>query len=394
MALPYTKFKGKLHGEKAENFIKKLDFSLKQNDRIKFAQELMKHPYWSEYFDTYYKSNISQNDNLSDHVSVCQTLDSIANYILFSPDGERINKKVKYNFYTERNFNKLLCKESSIESKAEDSVSSFDVYDGDEKFANQYSEVINYLVRPMKNYKNKIAQEIFDKDLSNEYLKSYQDAIWHCKLLYCKYTEQIEELNKQGKSAYKIINKRKFLTKHMKEMKLDQLISKDMLFGTIYFKQPLPDSCDTDYDQFDFFDESHIRALLCVKNTDLQTDVGCLVWDLKNLIKNIAFDPLENEIINLLKNDNTNIEIADILGIKRQYIDAKIQKIAKKIINEYYIVYEDWYYLNICKGKYKQCSKCGQIKLATDTYFSFNKSQKDGFDNICKQCRINYNNIL
>lgn len=387
MALPYTKFRGKLHGEKAENFIKKLDFSLKQQDRVKKTQELMEHPYWNEYFDTYFKAEISQDENLSDHINVCQVLNSIANYILFSPDGERIDKKVKYNFYTEKKFNEILCKESSIESKAEDAVSGLDHYDGDEQFLNQYSEVINYLVRPSENYKKEISQKIYEDDLSDEHIRSYHDAIWHCRLLYCKYTEQIEELNKQGKSAYKVINKRKFLTKHMKEMKLDQLICKDMLYGTIYFKQPLPDSCDTDYDQFDFFDESHIRALLKVNNTDLQTDVGCLVQDLKNLIKHIAFDIIEEKILCLLQKDKSVVEISDIIGLKQQYAEAKLKKIIKKIIDEYYIVYEDWYYLNICKGKYKQCSKCGQIKLATDTYFYKHPNTKDGYENCCINCK-------
>jgi len=170
-------------------------------------------------------------------------------------------------------------------------------------------------------------------------------------------------------------------------MKLDQLISKDMLFGTIYFKQPLPDSCDIDYDQFDFFDESHIRALLKVNNTDLQTDVGCLVQDLKNLIKNIAFEPLEIEIISLMKRDKTSSQIAEILKTKREYINAITKKIIRKITQEYYVVYEDWYYLNVCKGKYKQCSKCGQIKLATDTYFGVHPNTDDGLYPSCKECR-------
>ena len=199
MALPYTKFKGKLHDERAENFIKKLDFSLTQPERIKKAQEITNHAYWNEYFDNYFKAELTQDDNLSDHINVCQVLNSIANYILFSPDGERINKKVKYNFYTEKKFNELLCKESSIESKAEDAVSGLDAYDGDEAISNQYSEVINYLVRPTENYKKEIAQQIYAEDLSNEYLKSYHDAIWHCRLLCQKYTEEIKEFFKEIK---------------------------------------------------------------------------------------------------------------------------------------------------------------------------------------------------
>ena len=47
----------------------------------------------------------------------------------------------------------------------------------------------------------------------------------------------------------------------------------------------------------------------------------------------------------------------------------------------------DWYYLNVEKGKYKKCSRCGQIKLAHNKYFSKNKTSKDGFYSICKCCR-------
>ena len=49
--------------------------------------------------------------------------------------------------------------------------------------------------------------------------------------------------------------------------------------------------------------------------------------------------------------------------------------------------YLDWYYFQVEKGKYKKCSRCGQIKLAHNKYFSKNKTSKDGFYSICKCCR-------
>lgn len=47
----------------------------------------------------------------------------------------------------------------------------------------------------------------------------------------------------------------------------------------------------------------------------------------------------------------------------------------------------DWHYLNVEKGKYKRCSRCGEIKLAHNKYFSKNKTSKDSFYSICKSCR-------
>ena len=62
-------------------------------------------------------------------------------------------------------------------------------------------------------------------------------------------------------------------------------------------------------------------------------------------------------------------------------------KIPKLIASQAEDDYLDWYYLNIEKGKYKKCSRCGQIKLAHNKYFSKNKTSKDGFYSICKACR-------
>jgi hypothetical protein len=39
------------------------------------------------------------------------------------------------------------------------------------------------------------------------------------------------------------------------------------------------------------------------------------------------------------------------------------------------------------KGEYKRCSRCGQIKLANNKYFSINGTSKDGWYSICKECR-------
>jgi hypothetical protein len=47
----------------------------------------------------------------------------------------------------------------------------------------------------------------------------------------------------------------------------------------------------------------------------------------------------------------------------------------------------DWWYLEVEKGQYKKCNRCGQIKLAHNKYFSKNKTSRDGWYSICKKCR-------
>lgn len=84
----------------------------------------------------------------------------------------------------------------------------------------------------------------------------------------------------------------------------------------------------------------------------------------------------------------TNIQIE--FGIKHslEYISSLWRnKIPKLIAAEAEHQWLNNYYLNIEKGKYKRCSRCGQIKLAHNKYFSKNKTSKDGFYSICKECR-------
>lgn len=49
--------------------------------------------------------------------------------------------------------------------------------------------------------------------------------------------------------------------------------------------------------------------------------------------------------------------------------------------------YLDWYFLNVEKGIYKKCNRCGKTKLAIGKYFSKNSSSPDGWYSICKECR-------
>ena len=47
----------------------------------------------------------------------------------------------------------------------------------------------------------------------------------------------------------------------------------------------------------------------------------------------------------------------------------------------------EWYYTEKEVGYWKRCSRCGQIKLGHSKFFSKNKSSKDGWYSICKECR-------
>ena len=104
--------------------------------------------------------------------------------------------------------------------------------------------------------------------------------------------------------------------------------------------------------------------------------------------------PLYQRIVEMKIDGKQNVDIQAVIeeefGIKHsvEYISSLWRnKIPGIIASQAEDDYLDWYYLEVEKGKYKKCSRCGEIKLAHNKYFSKNKTSKDGFYSICKCCR-------
>ena len=77
--------------------------------------------------------------------------------------------------------------------------------------------------------------------------------------------------------------------------------------------------------------------------------------------------------------------IAKNLNIKPQTVTGSLNSAIDLIIKQYEEDYENWYYLNIRKGEYKRCSRCGEVKLTSQ----FDKKGKQGYQSRCKKCRKN-----
>jgi hypothetical protein len=91
-----------------------------------------------------------------------------------------------------------------------------------------------------------------------------------------------------------------------------------------------------------------------------------------------------------LQNIDIQAKLEEEFGITHslEYISSLWRnKIPKLIASEAEDRLLNWYFLNEMKGKYKKCSRCGEIKLAHNKYFSKNKTSRDGYYSICKCCR-------
>ena len=126
-----------------------------------------------------------------------------------------------------------------------------------------------------------------------------------------------------------------------------------------------------------------------------ENDMWYLLYDFEKMCdKALLKYPLYQRIVECKIDGIQNAEIQLILqqefGIKHsiEYISSLWRKkiphlIALQAENDYL----NWYYTHVERGQYKRCSRCGQVKLAHNKYFSKNKTSKDGFYSICKECR-------
>ena len=151
-----------------------------------------------------------------------------------------------------------------------------------------------------------------------------------------------------------------------------------------------------------FIDPKVVSTILCNYSSlkesawgEFEKDIWFIMHDFDILADKALKDyPLYEKIVEYKIDGLQNIDIQEKIqmefGIKHslEYISSlwrnKIPKIIASYAEDQFL---DYYYLNEEKGKYKKCSRCGQVKLAHNKYFSKNKTSRDGFYSICKACR-------
>ena len=228
--------------------------------------------------------------------------------------------------------------------------------------------------------------------------------------------DQIEKVEAQAKAA---VGKTKYLLKKQAiEMRQQQYILKEMwrqpykcmavsqtggnrieISDEVYFDQngePTSDSIVT------FFKPEHIRAILCNYESlhhylahRYSSDFHYMMRDFDKLFaEGLAPYPAYKTLALAKIQGLQNSEIQKILIEKHnlnhtpEYISSlwrnKIPKILAEKAKEDYLI---WYYSEVEYGKWKRCSRCGEVKLAHNRFFSKNSTSKDGWYSICKCCR-------
>ena len=171
----------------------------------------------------------------------------------------------------------------------------------------------------------------------------------------------------------------------------------------IYENVTIEDNGDLKVDaNLSLLEPKHVCALLCNysklkqnSHDKFTSDIYYMMMALDEIATEALADyPLYEDIviykIDGLQNKDIQKKIQETYNITYsiEYISSlwrnKIPKLIAEAAQKRWL---NWHYTEEEKGNWKKCSKCGQIKLAHPKFFSKNKSSKDGYYSICKDCR-------
>ncbi len=311
-------------------------------------------------------------------------LEILADYLILCMEKqERKEKKI----LTENRMTTVNKRETSYEGLASQ------LENGEDGIYNLMNENKNQIFQPKVTITKKDLEEI-------QPLRQLRDAIdtWEAQM---KITE--------GKDAF-------IIKKAIIEMRKDQYIIKDSYRKPVIpknlvrskFETELLDNVEINDEGFavpggvSLLDPKVCSAILCnysklkgESEAKFYSDLYYLMLAFDDISEKALADyPLYEKIVIYKVDGMQNVDIAlkiqEEFGIKHtpEYISClwrnKIPKLIASAAEDQWLY---WYYLNEEKGKYKKCSRCGQIKLAHNKYFSKNKTSKDGLYSICKQCR-------
>jgi hypothetical protein len=313
-------------------------------------------------------------------------LEILADYIIFAMDKEERKKR---HLLTDNRMVTINKRETSFEGL----ISKFE--NGEDGIYNMIANDKNIIFTPKVSITPKDLEEI-------EPLRELRKAI-----------EATEEAEKKARGKRKYL-----LKKQLIEMRQDQYVIKSAYRKPVYCMNAIKSFSSLDLSEdiyfndkqlpvstgkISLFEPKHVSALLChyskLKEAvwgRFNSDSYYLMEDLDVLVNSTLKEayPLYFDLVVLKIDGKQNIEIQKILeekhGIKHsvEYISSlwrnKIPKLLAEQEQENYLL---WYYTQVERGKWKRCSRCGEIKLAHNRFFSKNKTSKDGFYSICKCCR-------
>lgn len=313
-----------------------------------------------------------------------QYLEILANYLILCMEKqERKQKKI----ITENRLATITKRETSFEGL----VSQFE--NGEDGIYNLMTKNKNIIFQPKVSITK---QDLDDIPLLRQLREAI--SIWETKLKASEgkqafiIKKALIEMRKDQyviKNAYKQPISLTKLTRSKYYIKLDENITvtkngKCLVEGVSLLNPAICEATLCNYEK-----------LKQASHGNFESDLWFFMYDFDLLLnKALENEPMYQRIVQYkiqgLTNDNIQKLLKKEFNMTHtvEYISSlwrnKIPKLIASVAEDEYL---DWYYLNVEKGRYKRCSRCGQIKLAHTKYFSKNKTSKDNFYSLCKKCR-------
>jgi hypothetical protein len=308
-------FFGKLNGTNPNELNKKIDYTKTGlEERMEVVDDILESGFYEEYMDEIFKVHLNSSDALSDSDAACNSLERLANYLLNSDEvkAEKKEDDFEYKFYAdEEAFNKAVNKEPNIDGMGNPTDTE---------------NIIHFLKKENRNYKLPKNQRI----LKNDYVKDEELGIVLSD--YADYLEKVtNELNNHNDSLLS----RFTLSGISGSVKQDMIDSKNILLGSFGFKTKSEESCVIDWNQIDFTNKKHSRAMLYMnpgKRAD--EDLEYIIEDFNKLLKKAKPTKLQRDIIVHMRENKGTTEIGNELNITKQRVEKNIAMLVKRICKE------------------------------------------------------------
>lgn len=381
---------------------KDLDFTLEGTEkRLEKLNEIVTRydDHLVDYYDNHFVANKTSTSFEQDIVG--QDLEKLADYLLYADNKEQRQETKKYkdergilsNSQIARNSKKeTLTDDLSYFEKSNHSEDNQSFYTKDKRYKNKMNGKEETFKKRKAKSKNKDTKKITKDDLEKyPVLKDTNDAIERIKKeIETGFDSYGNELNEDQ------LRKKRWL---MIELRKDQVAYKDSMKKYVNAKSVINQSLNGEIDvnfrdqeviEFLFHEYSHLKEY---SFDNLSSDLKHILMDFENLVDNTPFSQIVKDVF-ILKIDglsheeiNKALEHKYAITFSKKHISQLLRSaIPKKIIETYRKQFEDWYFLEVVKGTYKTCSKCNEVKLATETYFRKERKGKYGVKAVCKSC--------
>lgn len=434
--LANVRFKGEIGGKNLYDYKYKIDWNEKDfnkrklllNDILNLNEYGMSDDlFWQDIWDCgICKVNIGVNDTRWEETDVAIFLESMGSYLLYGYEKKekKGNKEIELNegwtyndVVTDKNYR--LAPPIKIQQ------SDYKVRD---LFNGSYEDYVNKVSKTRYEIKSRDSWERI-KHNEEEKIKLLTEAKHNLNIL----KRQMEKMKKEGSLQYnkneviKVSNMNvqlrlskqleryglsnenvldieskiyKFrdrgtnvalyhLTNNLKDMK-DYMISCKLAYTNIV--KINPPKCPTNYnvlEKIDYLDSTHIKAMLLLDEMKLDPskDLAIIAYDINKKIKDMyslgEISDREMYIIEGIRYNVSYPKLAKELDITPNAVEKTLNRLCDKIVKSFYEDIIDLHFLNESKGKYKKCSRCGEVKLVNQ----FDKKGKQGLQSRCKKCR-------